>query len=941
MSLSAFVREKRSSLERLVRAAFAWTPQSIALFLAAALLCAACADKRRAEPTQEGAETLSRKIEQTQDGDRSKASAKQARPTLEPTNRSPKTLLRETLAAYANAKYYSDSGYVEFVCEETETRRLRSYRVPCSTTLAKPNYFRVQLGSSLLRSDGKTLRAQILERAYEGQALERPAPLVVASIREFYPDAQFAEAANLGIPPNLFWTSPQLALLFAKDPKKTLIPDDAELKILEPEYLRFNDGDPNARAIPCDRLQIAAEDGVRVLWIDREKKTLARCELPLEQTVSPSDSVKVVLMRVDFPDQEISDSAPQALERFALEDADAELVDRFLPPELVPLNKRFPKEALIPTRADENDFIADEKPRFALLYFRSPDVGDSNNFAACRAFAEAEAYYGAYEEQLDLLAVDRGVNTDGGEAIDSNVAEFRAPIYRLDLEKAAKADPAFAKIDAPSFMLVDKNGLVVKYLRDGFSLTTLRRLIARALEGGDLTADDFNAYYDGVRRFSDFAERSDLQDLYRFSADLNVPIAVPNRQAPKTFDLIERWRFSNLRSPMNPLPVCADDLIENGVNENDAEKNDAGELGENKNAASALPEELLVVPSDGNALTLLSVDGQLIRKTAPAAAAGEPIGFVRTARMANGKRFYAASAQNQARKIHRFDENFNDLGSLDVGRAQDQRVGDALFADVNGDGVPELILSLLGGDKSSVSHRNGVYAVDMNEQKILWKYESILEPSRLAFCESIQDPGGASGQNDATNCRGEILAMDYVEGTTGAPVRLDLATGERVGVFRSPENESIRRFASVRPSTSSAAAIGAIVTSPESTRASFIGLTRGGVKLWENAAPAFPDSAMERLSTADINGDGQDEWIVASPDGTILFFDASGKKLDQFQYGAEITGARIAKWKNGTFLIVADLNGVSAWQFERRRRLEPRENDVSSSLPTTGDRRSE
>ena len=75
---------------------------------------------------------------------------------------------------------------------------------------------------------------------------------------------------------------------------------------------------------------------------------------------------------------------------------------------------------------------------------------------------------------------------------------------------------------------------------------------------------------------------------------------------------------------------------------------------------------------------------------------------------------------------------------------------------------------------------------------------------------------------------------------------------------------------------------------------------------------------MERLVSGDVDGDGLDERIVASPDGAIQFFDAFGKQFDLFQYGSEITGVCVARWDGTPYLIVTDLNSVSAWKIERR-----------------------
>ena len=787
-----------------------------------------------------------------------------------------RTLLREAISVYANAKYYSDAGYVEIDCELEPDRAPQTWRVPCSVTLAKPNYLRLKLGASRLLSDGKTMRAEIDDEAYANEALDRPAPLVVASIKELYPDPQFAESANLGVPSNLFWTSPQLALLFADDPRKTLVPDGAKLKLLEPEYLTFEEG---GEKIPCDRLQIVAEDGERTLWFARKTRTLARMELPLEQTAAPTNDARVVALHAEFPNQTVSDAAPSDLSQFNFSDgADAKIqVERFLPPELASLKRVFPNDAL--RGAVDGAPIALGAGRFSLLYLHGCD-GSADGFQAEQVFNQAAAYPFPHD-QIRFLSVEYGPceetdRQDGHGSSETNAAALDA---RFNAESFARCEQALGHIKTPSFLLLDRNCVVQRYIRAPFSFTDVQRILALALDGRDPSADEVSAYYEGALKFYRFLETADARDVYRATPDYAPQLSVPQRQFPATFGLREVWRYKALQAPSNPL------ALSDGIN-------------------STLAGAALVTPCDGSALAILSSSGKLIRKTTASAVLGEPISFVRSAEFGDGRRYFAASARDNAHAVCRFDGRFNDLGALDVGGARNRRVGDALLADANGDGKPELFLGLLGNSEPDGPQTHGLYAVDMDTRKILWKYETILAPRRLAVLD------------DGSQVR--LLALDTVEGRVGTIAEFNPATGEQTRYYKAGEGGSIHDFATSTNVAEGAPKLVAIASDPTSGREILLGFADDGSELWRDPIPTFPDSAMERLVSGDVDGDGLDERIVASPDGAIQFFDAFGKQFDLFQYGSEITGVCVARWDGTPYLIVTDLNSVSAWKIERR-----------------------
>lgn len=948
---------------------FAFLTPFLVAFLGVALLCGGC--ERRRERWRErwgrteNAETTPDATAPTPIGERP--------PEIPGLTAS--AALKATVDAYSNAKFYADDAYFELVCDfDGQGRDRRTLRVPCSFAFAKPNFVRMEVGSGVLWSDGETIRAEILDEARAGRRLELPAPLLLTSIKELYPDSELAKAMDLRVSPSVFWAPPQAILTLAQDPLRTLVPEGARTRLLRPEYLRFVDGTTGVETlVACDRVEIDGEGGVRVLWLDRKTKGLVRFEFPLEQIAVPKEVDRVAELRLEFPNQILSDVAPTDLSRFrepprrpnepnvslpretTAENADDErdatpdvlVVDRFLPPELSTLGRAFPPvraRALVSGFSDATlGGKRDDGKKTVVCFWGSstPDAPNAGSLSgsALREFDQV-AQYNADDARLAFLAV----NFDPAEKSDDAVrAEYgtkgaSAPLFRLD--RAALRDVDFPAPDVPSLALLDERGIVQKYIREPISFVALQRLLVRALDGGDLYNDDFNAHYAAVKRFVESLEAADANDRYRVASERReqFPASIPPRRYPKNFELREIWRFDELYAPTNPLAVSASDPDFDAARaferlDDDAETADAPTQ-ENADAASpstdsketkpapspdaflplavadALPNDLVVVPCDGNALALLTSQGRLVRKTTPAAAVGEPISFVRTIRFDGGRRYYVASSRMQSQKAHRFDENFNDLGTLDLGKLQNQRVGDARFLDADGDGTPELALGLVGAPSSNAPSPHGLYVVESERPKIRWKDESVLEPYRL----------GVRYRSNATP-RQTLLASTRSQGLVGSIVENDAATGERLAEYRAEEGGSFVWFAvSDAASSTGDSNVVAIVASENPKGAYFVGLGPDGSTLWKTPIDWAESGQMERVVSGDVDGDGLDEWLVASPNGVVRFFRATGEPFDAFQFGAEISGVCVACWNGVPHLIVADAEKVSAWRVEPRNR---------------------
>ena len=847
----------------------------------------------------------------------------------------PERLLREVAFAYANAKFYSDEGYAEIVYERESDHSVHSSRAACALEFAKPNYVRAEFGQTLLRSDGKTLRAEILDDAFAGQALERPAPFMLTAVREFYPDPEFAAAANLGVPVGVFWTSPQLALLFARKPLETIAPADARLKLLDPAYLRFEtaavatepaSGGGSERGTLCDRVQLSCNDGVRVYWIERATRALARCELAAERVAAPEPDARVLAVRLEFPNQRLQQTPSEELDRFEFDAADEvgalRLVSRFERPEIAALSARFPTCAILPAAESDADAFSGPTARPVLLAFMVPTASAEEVAALC-AFAEARPEV----EVWRVDAEDSGTEPDAAGPADSDADSgsdsdsdaigsadpegvSAAPLVRrarLNRETLTADAPDYPAITAGTRLLLDSEGGTLCYVSGGSDSGRLLAALDALAEGIDPRTAQRLRGYEHARGFARFMDSASARELYRVPFDFNESLDVPPRLMTKTMRLREVWRRDDLVAPCNPLAVSAP-------------RNDrAPDAWETVESSSSSPRratglrDLLVVPCDGNALALITPQGKLLRKTSPSASFDEPIRFVRSADVGTERRYFVAGASDVGRNLHRFDEDFNDLGSLAIASGDD-RVGDARLADVNRDGIPELVASVTPGPDASSSAPGAVMAIGFESREILWRDESARLPRRLAIdvCHDDEEFPPTLWSSDASSV------------STGRVTAYDASVGQRGSAPRLKRGETLTELASTTrpmPSGASFAALGV----DDATGVGFLaGFDASGMEVWRNVAPSASSgrlsaaSTLERLMPGDIDGDGIDEWIVASENGTIRFFDASGRELDVFQYGSRLTGACVARWHNASFLIVTTSTRTSAWRIDRR-----------------------
>ncbi len=246
-----------------------------------------------------------------------------------PGDVTPRQLLEKMVAVYQSASSYSDHGQIHVVAKMLAPEA-QPEPWPCTVAFQKQpssSKLRLEIGDGKLVADGVDVFAQI--RPFPDQVLRFPAPEPL-TLEHLFQDVYLDQAMELGLPETILRFPPQLILLFARDPLKTLLPggDDSQtqVELREPRWM----GD-----IPCDLIRVTDAAGSRVLWISRANLALVRFDYIVEGLPVPEGVASIRLVRIDMPDAQFDGDIVE--EAFQMQQpVDAVSVTEFLPPELAP-----------------------------------------------------------------------------------------------------------------------------------------------------------------------------------------------------------------------------------------------------------------------------------------------------------------------------------------------------------------------------------------------------------------------------------------------------------------------------------------------------------------------------------------------------------------------------------------------------------------------------
>jgi thiol-disulfide isomerase/thioredoxin len=92
-----------------------------------------------------------------------------------------------------------------------------------------------------------------------------------------------------------------------------------------------------------------------------------------------------------------------------------------------------------------------------------------------------------------------------------------------------------------------------------------------------------------------------------------------------------------------------------------------------------------------------------------------------------------------------------------------------------------------------------------------------------------------------------------------------------------------------------------------------IGFTLDGTVSWRHPLPkGMLSQPIAPILVGRLEPDGDHCWVVPGADGSLRFIDAKGRKLDEFNYGAELAGFAATAIDGKTVFIVSSPDGVEA-----------------------------
>ncbi len=248
-----------------------------------------------------------------------------------------------------------------------------------------------------------------------------------------------------------------------------------------------------------------------------------------------------------------------------------------------------------------------------------------------------------------------------------------------------------------------------------------------------------------------------------------------------------------------------------------------------------------------------------------------------------GNRYYLAWSLRDF-QAHVFDAAWQRVLSYPPTTSKHDGVQDATLADVDGDGQIELLVGLWGSQ--------GVHCVELDGD-CRWVNTDL--PNVFSVLAST--PAGKPAQL-------------WVAGAAGQPLVLD-----RDGISTAqngPERDRIHHL--FQTTTASNAALCGVSYAADGNRLVF-GLDSSLKRTWTYELPAgsFP-TQVAFVTSADLLADGQSQWLVAGPDGSVHVLSQDGRFTDKFHTGETLRGLAGARDSGVGMLVVSTPTGICAWR---------------------------
>ncbi|MEX0938447.1 MAG: thioredoxin-like domain-containing protein [Pirellulales bacterium] len=625
---------------------------------------------------------------------------------------SARQVLAQMVEAYKDASSYQDAG--ELYTRQSAAGESQTYDpIPFSVVVERPNKLRMHAFDAMVVSDGDKLRAAV-PGALPQQVLQLPAPLELTASNYIRDDYLYTTITR----GNELFAPPQIGLLLGGNALETILPGDAEPRLLDPA---------TAGQRECYRVEVPAGGDRWVYWIDRESYALRRIDFPTSELlaeIDPSAGIEKLEVWAEMTGAQLGGKIDSQAFAFEVPE-DAHLVKQFVSPVPPPLPQH------VGETIEGYSFVDLEGKPVDAASLAGKIVVLDFWFTTCPPCKQSmPLLHDVYErfrsdERVEFLAVSTDQPEVTGEQLQQTLESWGAsmPIAR-DLTRHSTEH--FQIPGCPTTVLLGPNGKIHVY-KVGYhpQYEDLADAIAMLLDGEDVAALTL-AQHEGLE--ADYQRRLADASVHAVSVDVEIPQAeIQPRSEPKSLTMEKLWQVDSLETPGNVLVV------------------------EGENA-----EPMIHVLDGFRKLATLDAEGNVQSHRELDLPESAVVSFLRTAADGENRRYFLASSAAQ-QQIHLYDNAWNRTWSFPEGRHQG--IWDAAFSDLNVDGQLEVLVGYSG--------QVGVQGVSMAGER-LWKNRSLENVFAVAFMGEASPPEFRAVCVDQ---RGTLVPLDAA-GQHGSDLRV-------------------------------------------------------------------------------------------------------------------------------------------------------------------------
>lgn len=607
----------------------------------------------------------------------------------------------------------------------------------------------------------------------------------------------------------------------------------------------------------CFRVQVRRPDGLLVAWVDQQSFVLRRLDYPTEgirDELAKQGSVGEVGLWAEFRGAQFD--APVAPATFQFEvPAQAVRVRRFVavprPPAPSPLLGQSIGEFEFVHLDGKRIARSDLAGKITVIDFWATWCGP-----CFQSLPNLQQVYDQFrqDDRIRFLAV----SIDTAQVSDPQVADTFAKA-RLSIPIAR--DPSLHSRDVfevqgiPTMYVLGPDGVIEDH-EIGYNprlAEELPRRLQSLLAGESLYRASLARHEARLAEYDRAIHQAQQQAADGATAQV---LAAPATE-PEHFSRRLLWRCDQLKRPGNVL-VLTDD---NGG-----------------------PAGTLVV--DGFKLVAQLDDvGQVALRYPLELPESAVVSQVRTAVDGAGRRWFLGLASSQS-QVFVFDDQFQQR--LRYPPESSSPVMDAQLADLDADGRLDLLLGYWGVV--------GVQAATLSGER-LWQNRSLENVYSVAVTSA--DAEGRRGVW-CTHSRGTLASLD----AAGQPAPEQTVAGRFV-----------RALSAADLNGDGTAEYCGISVGAAADQETAIGLSPQGIEMWSYPLPVgIHDQPVEMITTGDLLGSGERQWILAGADGSVHIVAADGRLIDRFNTGGKLTGLAVSSQDGKPALVFSNQLAVEAWQ---------------------------